>query len=377
VNLRRAALTASVCLNYHVGMFHTYRAGRVAAALLLMVGAAHSPARACSVPVFRYALERWKPSPYQLTVFHRGPWTEAERLLVKQLEDASATANLKVDAIDLNDKLTPEQRTLWQLRGGASLPRVIVRYPEEDEEAEPASVGPLDEAYVRSLLDSPARRRLVDYLCQGESAVWILLESGDRAADERAGQLLETELARLQTDLKLPEQDERDLLSTKAPLKIAFAVLRVSRSDPSETRLVEMLLGGEEGLDKVTGPIAFPVFGRGRVRLALHGERLRPTEIERWASSLCGPCSCVVKELNPGFDLMLTAAWEDLLELAPSEGPAKTPAAPAIPPGATTPGDAAGDGEESTGSWWMAGAAGLLVVVTAALALRDRRSAVS
>jgi hypothetical protein len=357
-------------------MFHTYRAGRVAAALMLVVGVAHSPARACSVPVFRYALERWKPSPYQVTVFHRGPRTEAERLLVRQLEDASATANLKVSTADLNGQLTPEQRSLWQLRGGAAaLPRVIVRYPEEDEEAEPVSVGPLDEAYVRSLLDSPARRRLVDYLCQGESAVWILLESGDRAADERAGQLLETELARLQTDLKLPEQDERDLLSTKAPLKIAFAVLRVSRSDPREARLVEMLLGGEEGLGKVTGPIAFPVFGRGRVRLALHGPRLRPTEVERWASSLCGPCSCIVKELNPGYDLLLTAAWEDLLELAPADGPGKT-TAPAIPPGAATPGGAAEHGEESTGSWWMAGAAGLLVVVTAALALRDRRSAV-
>ena len=29
-------------------------------------------ALACSVPVFRYALERWDASPYALVVFHRG-----------------------------------------------------------------------------------------------------------------------------------------------------------------------------------------------------------------------------------------------------------------------------------------------------------------
>ncbi|HUQ72324.1 MAG TPA: hypothetical protein VM165_22550, partial [Planctomycetaceae bacterium] len=28
---------------------------------------------ACNVPVFRYALEHWRPDPYRLTVLHRGP----------------------------------------------------------------------------------------------------------------------------------------------------------------------------------------------------------------------------------------------------------------------------------------------------------------
>ena len=29
--------------------------------------------QACSIPVFRYALERWQPSPYDVLIFHRGP----------------------------------------------------------------------------------------------------------------------------------------------------------------------------------------------------------------------------------------------------------------------------------------------------------------
>lgn len=369
----RRGLTALVCLTYHGGMRSLPSTSRLIVALLA-IAVIPQPARACTVPVFRYALERWKPSPYQVTVFHRGVLTDAQRLLVKQME--IAPANLKVEVADLAGEPSEEARTLWRLRGGsAALPHVIVRYPEDDAEASPVSSGPLDEAHVRSWLDSPARRGLVNHLANGESAVWLLLESGEADADAQAARMLEAELDRLRADLKLSEPDPRDLLSTTIPLKLSFVVFRVSRSAPDEARLVEMLLGGEEGLDKVRGPIAFPVFGRGRVRLALHGERLRPTEIERWASSLCGPCSCVLKEQNPGFDLLLSASWDDLLELPPTAESGRSAAPPPIPPGMMTP-EPIEPPEEGRGVWWLAGAAGLLVVVTAALALRDRRSAV-
>jgi hypothetical protein len=33
---------------------------------------------ACSVPVFRYALEKWPADAYLTTVFHRGPLTAAQ-----------------------------------------------------------------------------------------------------------------------------------------------------------------------------------------------------------------------------------------------------------------------------------------------------------
>jgi hypothetical protein len=270
-------------------MTHLDSRSRLASTALLVVALMPLSARACSVPVFRYALERWKPSPYQVTVFHRGALTDAQRLLAKQMEDAAA--NLKVEAVDLAGEPSAEARTLWKLQGNAAaLPRVIVRYPEDDVEASPASSGPLDEAYVRSLLDSPARRSLVNHLASGESAVWVLLESGDKGADERAAGMLEAELARLRADLKLSEPEPRDLLSTTIPLKLSFVVLRVTRSDPAEARLVEMLLGGEEGLDKVRGPIAFPVFGRGRAGGA-SGWRCTGTGCGRPRSS-GGPARC-------------------------------------------------------------------------------------
>src|SRR5579864_4110471 len=37
----------------------------LAAACLLLTGTAH----ACNIPVFRYALERWKPDPFDITVY--------------------------------------------------------------------------------------------------------------------------------------------------------------------------------------------------------------------------------------------------------------------------------------------------------------------
>ena len=49
--------------------------------LLLLLSLAS--ALACSVPVFRYALEKWPPDVYQATVFHRGPLTSAQQALVQ------------------------------------------------------------------------------------------------------------------------------------------------------------------------------------------------------------------------------------------------------------------------------------------------------
>jgi len=47
--------------------------------LFLAMVLASGAVLACSVPVFRYALERWEPSPYVLMVFHRGPMAPADK----------------------------------------------------------------------------------------------------------------------------------------------------------------------------------------------------------------------------------------------------------------------------------------------------------
>src|SRR4030095_3610352 len=113
--------------------------------------------------------------------FHKGELPEAQRKLAQQLEDASGTANINLSRTDVGGKLTPSQQKLWGRDGkGAGLPWLLVQYPEDEEKAPPAWAGPLDAKSVGLLLDSPARREVVKRLCRGDSAVWVLLTSGDR-----------------------------------------------------------------------------------------------------------------------------------------------------------------------------------------------------
>jgi hypothetical protein len=93
--------------------------------------------------------------------------------------------------------------------------------------------------------------------------------------------------------------------------KPSFSTLPVARDDPAEQFLVRMLLGSEQDLAAFADPIAFPVFGRGRVLYALVGKGITEENVSEAVGFLVGPCSCQIKELNPGADLLITAAWED------------------------------------------------------------------
>ncbi len=67
----------------HRKIMSTARLGR----MVLLVGLGlQIPALACSVPVFRYALERWPPDTYRYVVFHDGPLTPDQQKWVDQLE---------------------------------------------------------------------------------------------------------------------------------------------------------------------------------------------------------------------------------------------------------------------------------------------------
>jgi hypothetical protein len=61
--------------------------------------------------------------------------------------------------------------------------------------------------------------------------------------------------------------------------------------------------------------MVFPVFGRGRALLPLVGAGITEANITAAAGFLTGACSCEVKALNPGFDLLLPADWDNLLML--------------------------------------------------------------
>ncbi|MEQ1860653.1 MAG: hypothetical protein ABMA13_12020 [Chthoniobacteraceae bacterium] len=291
---------------------------RLVASLLLITLAS---ANACSVPVFRYALEHWAADPFEALVFHRGPLTPEQRALADKLsaDAGKMRANLTVRTIDLDREPLPD--------APGQLPSLSVRFPG----ARGATFwsGPLAENSVERLVDSPARREVARRLGEGESAVWLLIESGDRAKDDAAATTLQARLDYLVGTLELPKLEAQDIANglvsiAQEDLRLDFSILRLRRDDSDEGAFIKMLLTAETDLDEAKEPIVFPVFGRGRALYALVGEGIKRETIDRAASFLIGKCSCEVKDQNPGIDLLFATDWDGLVK-------AKSVAAPDLP----------------------------------------------
>lgn len=270
---------------------------------------------ACNVPVFRYALERWEADPYEMVVFHREPLTPEQKEAFQMLERSGedGLVNLHVSLVNVGSPLPPARAALWQEQTNAALPWLVARYPRKSRLDTPAWTGPLNRESVSRLLESPARGELAKRILGGDAVVWLLLESGQAKADDETAAALETELGQLEKTLVLPKPAPDDPpISSELPLKIIFSTLRVSRADPAEQVLVQLLLRCRPDLAEKKEPMLFPVFGRGRAVQPAVGAEIRPEALRDMGEFLTGACSCEVKEMNPGFDLLLKANWKAL-----------------------------------------------------------------
>lgn len=270
---------------------------------------------ACNVPVFRYALERWEADPYEIVVFHRDPLSASQQACIDMLEQAyqDGSANVLVNVANVSGDLPPARRALWNLQQNPSLPWMVVRYPRKARIEPSAWTGPCTAETVRPLLDSPVRQDIARKLLRGDTAVWLLLESGDPKVDQDTFARVEAELRHLEQTLVLPKPAENDPpMASELPLKIAFSTVRVAKSNPAERALVELLLNAHPNLASTNEPMLFPIFGRGRAISPAVGGEIRPEALRDMAEFLTGPCSCEIKEMNPGFDLLLAANWKSL-----------------------------------------------------------------
>ena len=284
-----------------------------------------SSVQACSVPVFRYALEQWRPDSFEVIVFHRGPLSDSETALAAKVEpkniDAAYTANAWLRLVDLDKSPEPELVSLWEQQNAKSLPWMLVRSPAKFGKPLDVVSQDFNEENVTSLLDSPLRKKITESILKGDSVVWVLLKSGDKAKDDAAAEIMRGELKRLQGELKLPEIDEQDIqdgfLSVNPDeLKLRFSMVSVSKDDPQENAFVQMLLTVEPDLrdpEFANEPMALPVFGRGRVLYSLIGKGINAETIEDAGRFLTGACQCTVKAQNPGVDLLTTVNWDSLV----------------------------------------------------------------
>jgi hypothetical protein len=272
---------------------------------------------ACNVPVFRYALERWRPDAYPVVIFHRGALTPEHLALIEPLEKAArdGAVNLAAVRVNLSEAVSKEMQALWQAQSNSALPCMVVRYPPAQQAASAAWAGPLTSDAVKALTDSPVRRELLRRLARGDSVVWLLLESGSKEQDDPTARLLETESRNLEKTLRLPEPAPDDPpMRADLPWKIAFSTLRLARTDPAEQMLVNLLLRWDAKLPTLADPMVFAIIGRGRSMPPLVGKEIRADVIGKVANFLVEGCSCEVKALNPGFDLLMTADWDALIE---------------------------------------------------------------
>jgi len=346
----------------------------------IVLAAVAAPASACTVPVFRFALEMWLPDPYAVIVLHRG---ELEGDAVKAVELLSAQeaehdpdrvnprANTHTFVADLDGEATPEAFTeLWEALDKPDLPVAVMKYPVstvEDvwrwgkpglEDIDGALIAATDDVLavaaltpdkVRPLLRSRARDEVTRRLAKGDSGVWVLIESGDAEADAAAWKLLNDRLDVLAQELELPEVSDRDrerYLSEgpeAPPLHIKFSTMRLKHDDPAEAVFINSMLKWPKiwrgfDIEAVEGPKIAPLYGRGRIHTVLTGEELEADAIDWAAAFLVGMCSCEIKGDNPGIDLITTADWNHFTgAAAPATQPTGAAAPPATQPAAVPP----------------------------------------
>lgn len=278
---------------------------------------------ACTVPVYRFALERWPADPYEVYVYYEGELTSEQRSLIEPLAKADRSegtgGNVRLHLVDIQGpELNGPVKEVWEGQESPQTPWVVARSPRTAPHVTTVFSAPLTEERVDTLLNSPARQTIAERILAGQSTVWVLLESGDQEKDQQALETLTTQLERLTEELQIPEQSP-DVIATADPnapqLRVEFSIVQVARDDPREEAFVNMLMETESDLKEFEDqPLAFPVCGRGRTIYGLVGAGINDGTIREACEFLIGPCSCQVKEQNPGVDLLMNIQWGELVE---------------------------------------------------------------
>ncbi len=266
-------------------------------------------ALACPIPVFQYSLEHWETDPYEITVYHDGNLTEDQNVALEMLSQAQRgegrIANIEVTI-----------RQLGEETADTAGPQFEVRYPKVARIDGTVWSGELSSRNVQSLLTSPARQRLGEGLLRRVSAVWLFLESGDRARDRELENLLKQQSSRFEREIVIPDSSEWGGHDVPLHTEVAFDVIRISRNDPAEQMLIRMLLASEPDLESDFDgePMVFPIFGRGIILYALVGRGINGWTLEEAANFITGACSNQSKAANPGTDLLMDVDWQARVE---------------------------------------------------------------
>jgi len=276
-------------------------------------------AQACKVPVFRYALERWQPEVYLMTIFTTGALTQAEQELVDWLRAPEVTHHLLQTEVD--DVTMPAEGQAAQRRQQAaaqSLPWCALDYPPHLGVPTNIWCAPLQRDALALVPVSPARREIAQRLARDNAVVWLLLECGNAARDEEIAARLAALLEDARTNILLPHQIEApefEDVHQEYDTNLVFfpTLIRVVRTNEAEAVLIRTLTHVYPELLTTNEPVAFPIIGRGRAFTALIGEQIARDLVMAWSALIAGPCACEIKEQNPGIDLFIPCDWDAMI----------------------------------------------------------------
>lgn len=307
---------------------------RVSILIFCLYSLAISLLEACQVPVFRYALERWSADKYELAVFSNGQLTKAQQLLIDEVGD---DVNLEIAVIDIGKMTESDHARYGNVKvseggivGHLYYPWSVGKANPSLNSDDPLWNGNLTKESLNKILNSPVRKAILEKIISGESAVWVLIETGDEVKDNEAENKLWKHLNEVSKLIEIPdgvvgpgeldrvatgEVDVEDVLRSTIPLKISFDVIRIKQNDPEEKIFLKMLTSFVPQLIEQSSnePLIFPVFGRGRTLEGLPSSIISKRLMMEACSYLCGACSCEVKRENPGIDLIMNTNWKKFL----------------------------------------------------------------
>jgi hypothetical protein len=269
---------------------------------------------ACNVPVFRYALERWEPDPFQLVIFHRDPLpaelTARLKALEPVIEAPDARPNWKTVSIDVSKPIPALYADLHARVKDKPLPHVALCTPEWTKSDPPMAEAAFNGTTLDAWLNSPKRAEISSHLLKGTAVIWVILETAEQAKNDELADRVAKESARLAQMPLIPPNLAKDGVNVLSalPIEVSFATVRFRADDPSEAALIRMLTDGHP----VKEPTLYPLFGRGRALAAMPASTANSALLEETARFLCGACSCQVKAQNPGFDLLFHTRWENI-----------------------------------------------------------------
>ncbi len=342
----------------------------VVAAVLFPSAVGAQCACACTTPVYRYAMYNWATAPYYVFYFHHAqpaPEDQAVHELIRDSGQAEPPANLVLELIDGTDKDQLEQLPqivvdAWHACDEGAGEPVSLVYTAWGSHL---FSGRLDEQTIAALVDSPARKQIGRAFDEGHAAVLLILTGPDAEENARVQKAVEKLVADAaagkfnldgadpyglpavepvgpaqtgesdspegvdetgadQTGAGEPEAEGTQAAAEaasspeaedaaepeEAPAGFKLAVVKVSRDDKAEQWLVRSLLAVEPDLDEFPEePMVFGIYGRGRALPPFIGKGINYENLVECVYFLTGPCSCIIKDQNPGMDLLMCWDW--------------------------------------------------------------------